>query len=144
MTYYRQNFENVLFVVASDDQSWCHQHLSAKDVTFTLRSLKYQVALSNKADNFFIVHEFIFICQSTGKMLRWKYDHLLISKSITTQSGQNFCFQSFSSYWQPKVLHSRLSSGILKDNQKCNKKVRSTKGFLFFGVTLTYADSAHF
>ena len=40
MKYYRDNFENVLFVVASDDQSWCHQHLSAKDVIFTLRLIK--------------------------------------------------------------------------------------------------------
>ena len=36
MTYYRQNFENVLFVVASDDQSWCHQHLSAKEIPFDI------------------------------------------------------------------------------------------------------------
>jgi hypothetical protein len=34
--YFRQTYENVVFVVASDDQLWCHTHLNDRDVDFTL------------------------------------------------------------------------------------------------------------
>ena len=54
MAFFREHYENIQFVVASDDIAWCKSHIQGKNIVFTGKSFGTDLAIMSKCDHMII------------------------------------------------------------------------------------------